>query len=112
MRLGRAGGAADAVTSGTPAEQDDLVARSRGFAAHMICRSRGHNRTNLHTLGHISGMVDLVHLTGGKTDLVAVGGITGGGGSDELALGSLPSSVSDTGTVGSAAPVTRMAWYT
>ncbi len=55
----------------------------------MICRSRGHNRTNLHTLGHISGMVDLVHLTGGKTDLVAVGGITGGGGSDELALGEL-----------------------
>ncbi len=28
MRLGRAGGAADAVTSGTPAEQDDLVARA------------------------------------------------------------------------------------
>lgn len=109
MRLGRAGGAADAVTAGTPAEQDDLVARSRGFAAYMIGRSRGHNRTDLHALGHISGVVDFVHLTGGQADLVAVGGITGSGGGDELALRSLPSSVSDTGTVGSAAPVTRMA---
>ena len=86
MRLGRAGGAADAVTAGTPAEQDDLVARSRGFAAYMIGRSRGHNRTDLHALGHISGVVDFVHLTGGQADLVAVGGITGGGGGDELAL--------------------------
>ena len=32
------------------------------------------------------GVVDFVHLTGGQADLVAVGGITGGGGGDELAL--------------------------
>ena len=34
-------------------------------------------------------MVDLVHLTGSQTDLVAVGGVTGGCGGDQLALGQL-----------------------
>ena len=52
----------------------------------MICRSRGHNRTDLHTLGHIARVIDLVDLTGGKTDLVAIRGITGGGGGDQFAL--------------------------
>ncbi len=52
MRLGRAGGAADAVTSGTPAEQDDLVARAGVSRRTHDLPGRGHNRTNLHTLGH------------------------------------------------------------
>ena len=34
-------------------------------------------------------MIDLIHLTGGKADLVAVGGITGGSGGHQLALGQL-----------------------
>ena len=34
-------------------------------------------------------MVDLIHLTGSQTDLVAVGGITGGGSGHQLALGQL-----------------------
>ena len=89
VSLGRAGGATNAVTAGTAAEQNDLVARSGGFAAHMICRSRGHNRTDLHTLGHIARVIDLVDLTGGKTDLVAIRGIAGGGGGDQFALGEL-----------------------
>ena len=75
----------------------------------MVGRGGGHDRTHLHALGHVAGVVDLVDLTGGQTDLVAVGAVAGGGGGHELALGSLPSSVSETGTVGSAAPVTRIA---
>ena len=55
----------------------------------MIGRGRGHNRTDLHALGHIAGVVDLVHLTGGQADLVAVGRVAGCGGGDELALGEL-----------------------
>ena len=55
----------------------------------MICRSCGHNRTDLHTLGHIARVINLVDLTGGKTDLVAIRGITGGGGGDQFALGEL-----------------------
>ncbi len=86
VRLGRAGRAADAVAAGTSAEQNDLVARSRGLAAHMIGRSRGHDRTDLHALGHITWVVDLVHLTGRQTDLVAVGGVSGGSGGDDLTL--------------------------
>ena len=89
MRLGSAGGAADAVTTGAAAEQDDLVSRSRGLAAHMIGRSRGHDRADLHALGHITGVIDLIHLAGGQTDLVAVGGVAGRGGGDELTLGEL-----------------------
>ena len=89
MRLGSAGGTTDAVATGTAAEQDDLVARGRGLAAHMIGWSRGHDRADLHALGHIARMVDLIHLAGGQTDLVAVGGVAGRGGGDELALGEL-----------------------
>ena len=89
MRLGRTGGATDAVTAGAAAQQDDLVAGGRGFAAHMVGRSGGHDRTHLHALGHVAGVVDLVDLTGGQTDLVAVGAVAGCGGGHELALGEL-----------------------
>ena len=34
-------------------------------------------------------MVDLIHLAGGKADLVAVGGVTGSGSGHQLALGQL-----------------------
>ena len=87
--FGSAGRATDAVTSGTSAEQDDLVARGRGLTAHMIGRSRGHDRTDLHALGHIARVVDLVDLAGGQTNLVAVGGISRSRRGDELALGEL-----------------------
>ena len=55
----------------------------------MVGRGRGHNRADLHALGHVAGMVDLVDLTGGQADLVAVGAVAGGRGGDELALGEL-----------------------
>ncbi len=55
----------------------------------MVGRRRGHDRADLHALGHIAGVVDLVHLAGGQADLVAVGGIARGRRGDELALGEL-----------------------
>ena len=55
----------------------------------MIGRSRGHDRTDLHALGHIARVVDLVDLAGGQTNLVAVGGIARSRRGDELALGEL-----------------------
>ena len=68
------------------------------LAAHMVGRRGGNDRADLHALGHVAGVVHLVDLAGGQTDLVAVGWnsrrrrvVT------SLRWGSLPGSVSDTG---------------
>ena len=50
---------------------------------------RAHHRADLHALGHVAGVIQLVHLAGGKADLVAVAGVAGSGGGDQLALGQL-----------------------
>ncbi len=86
MRLGRTGGAADAVAAGAAAEQDDLVAGRRALAAHVVGRRGAHDGADLHALGHVAGVVELGDLAGGQTDLVAVAGIAGRGGGHEFAL--------------------------
>ena len=87
MSLGSTGSTADTVTTGTTAQQDDLVAGGRGLAAHVVGRGGGYDRTHLHALGHVTGVVDLIDLAGGQTDLVAIGAVAGGSGGHELALG-------------------------
>ncbi|VWL96079.1 Uncharacterised protein [Collinsella intestinalis] len=89
MGLGGAGGAADAVTAGAAAEQDDLVAGRGALAADVACGRGAHHGADLHALGHVAGVVELGDLAGGKADLVAVGGIAGGCGGHDLALGQL-----------------------
>ena len=85
--------------------------RERGVSRRTWSAGRcAHNRADLHALGHIAGVVDLVHLTGGQADLVAVGGIAGGSGGHQLALGQLAGQrLGRRARVGSPAPVTRMA---
>ncbi len=46
-------------------------------------------RRRIQTLGDVALMVDLGHVAGGQTDLVAVGGVARGGGLGQLALGQL-----------------------
>ena len=87
VSLGSTGSTADTVTTGTTAQQDDLVAGGRGLAAHVVGRGGGYDRTHLHALGHVTGVVDLIDLAGGQTDLVAIGAVAGGSGGHELALG-------------------------
>ena len=87
--LGGTGGTADAVAAGAAAQQDDDVAGSGAFAADVGSGRCAHNSADLHPLCHIAGVIDLIHLTGSKADLVAVGGITGGSGGHQLALGQL-----------------------
>ena len=86
LRLGGAGGAADAVTAGAAAEQDDLVAGRGALAAHVVGGRGAHDGADLHALGHVAGVVELADLPGGQADLVAVAGVAGGGGGHELAL--------------------------
>ena len=52
----------------------------------MVCRGSAHDGANLHALGHVTGVIEFVDLTGGKADLVAVAGVAGGGSGHELAL--------------------------
>ena len=86
LGLGGAGGAADAVTAGAAAQQDDLVGGGGALAAHVVCRGSARDGANLHALGHVARVIELVDLTGGKADLVAVAGVAGGGSGHELAL--------------------------
>ena len=84
--LGAARGAADAVTAGATAQQHHHVASLGRFAAHVVGRRCGHNGADLHALGHVAGVIQLVDLTGCQADLVAVAGIAGSGRGDQLAL--------------------------
>ena len=86
MALGGAGCAAAAVASGASAEQDDDIARIRNFTDDVLNRSGTDNSTDLHALGDIARMVDLVNQSGRQTDLVAVRGIAVCGGGAQLAL--------------------------
>ena len=89
LRFGGTGGAADAVTAGAAAQQHDLIARSGLFAAYMAGRGGAHHGAHFHALGHVTRVVQLVHLAGCQTYLVAVAGIAGSGGGYQLALGQL-----------------------
>ena len=89
MRLGGTGGTADAVTTGASAQQDDHIAGGGFLAADMAGGGGADHSADLHALGGIAGVVQLGDLPGGKTDLVAVAGIAGGGGGHQLALGQL-----------------------
>ena len=75
---------------GTEEKRLNMVWNGGGaLAADVGSRGSAHNSADLHALCHIAGVVDLVHLTGSQTDLVAVGGVTGGCGGDQLTLGQL-----------------------
>ena len=73
--LAGAGGAADAVTAGSAAQQHDHVPGDRLFPLHIGLGGGADHRADLHALGHVSGVVQLGDLAGGQADLIAVGGV-------------------------------------
>ena len=89
MGLGGAGGAADAVTAGVASQQDYHVTRIRALPANVLRRGRRNDCADFHTLGSVAGVINFIHNAGGKANLVAIAGIAGGGGGDDLALGQL-----------------------
>ena len=72
MCLGGTGGTAATVAAGGTAEQDHNVPGAGAFPAHILFGGCGNHGTDLHALGGIPGMVELIHNAGGQTDLVAV----------------------------------------
>ena len=72
MHFGRPRGAAAAVTPCTTAQKNNDIARIGCLPDHIFARRGTHDRTDLHSLGHIIGMIDLLYETGCQTDLVAI----------------------------------------
>ena len=87
--FGGAGGSAAAVASGCSTEEDYDVPGSGTLAADVCRRGGGNNRADFHSLCGVARVIDFVDDARGKTDLVAVGGVAGGGGGDDFALGKL-----------------------
>ena len=87
MRLRRAGSTAAAVTSGTTAEKDYNIAVLGTFTAYILFRCGGNNCADFHAFCGIAVVVNFVNNAGGKSDLVAVRGITCGGGCNDFTLG-------------------------
>ena len=77
---------ADAVASGSAAEQYNHIARVGTHAHHVLSRCRRDDRAELHALCDIVGVIDLFHVAGRKTDLVSVGRIAVRRLRDELSL--------------------------
>ena len=76
--LGRTGRATHTITTRASTDQQNHIAGGRGAAEHLRTWGRCHHRTDLHALGHIAGVIDLRHLAGRQTDLVAVRRVTAG----------------------------------
>ena len=76
MGLGRTCRTADTVTAGTAAEENDDVARSRTYTNDILCRSSTYYGTDLHSLRHITRVIDLIHVTCAEADLVTVGAVS------------------------------------
>ena len=76
MCLRRTGCTAAAVTSCSSAEQDDDIARTRSQSLYGTSWGSSHHCTNLHTFCYIVRMIDLLYITGCKTNLVTIGAVT------------------------------------
>ena len=76
MRLGRAGCAANAVTTSAAAEKNNDVAIFWTLATDVALRSCAYNGTNLHAFCNVAWVIELRNLTRSKANLIAVTGIT------------------------------------
>ncbi len=89
MDLGRSGSPAASVASRPAAQQYNQISRIGGFTYHILPWRRTHNRANLHALSHIIRMVNLFHVAGCQSNLVAIGAVAAGRSPHQLLLGQL-----------------------
>ena len=76
MDLGGTGGSAAAVPPGPSAQQDNDISRIRSLPDHRTARRGAQDCSDLHSFRHIIRMIDLLHRSGGKADLVSVGTVS------------------------------------
>ena len=100
-----------AVTSGTSAKQDDDISRIRSLHGSPHCLGAAPITAPISIrLCNIIRMIDFFYIAGSQTDLVSVGAVAVSCAADQSSSAeAFLSVVSFTDTVGSAAPVTRIA---
>ena len=80
----------DAVPAGTASQHQHYVSGSRPVAPDVACLDRTDHGPHFHPLGRVAFVEDLADVCGGKTDLVAVAGISLGGFPGDHLLGQFP----------------------
>ena len=89
VALGGAGGTADAVPAGTAAQQNHHISGFGAFPADIARGSGSNHSAALQALGNKALVIQLRHMTGSQTNLVAIGGVACRRGLAELSLGEL-----------------------
>ena len=85
--LGGTGGPADAVAARASAQKDDDITRVGSLTDYIFSGGSAHNRADFHPLRHITRMIHLFYISGGKANLVAIGGISLGSAVYDFPLG-------------------------
>ena len=78
--------AAAAVSSCTAAHKDDHIARFGHFSDDVVCGSSAYYSAHFHSLCNVVIVINFIYLPCGKTDLVAVGTVSGSGFTGEFFL--------------------------
>ena len=76
MFFGRAGCPSNAVSSRAATQKDDHILRLRLLSHHVLLSGCAHDGTNFHALCHIARVINFIHQSGCKPDLIAIGGIS------------------------------------
>ncbi len=72
MSFGRTCSSSASIPACTASQQHHCIPGQRLGAHNVLTGSSRNNGAKLHTLGHISGMINLGHLTGGCSHLIAI----------------------------------------
>ena len=82
--------AAAAIPAGATSQENHLIPRLGALPPHIFLWNRRNHSANLHPLGGVARMIQLVHHTCGQANLVAVRGITRRRRGHQLPLRQLP----------------------
>ena len=75
MAFGGSGGSSNAIPARSPPQKNDYIAWLGPFPADVGGGGGSYHRAALQALCYIILVINLRHMAGGKTDLVAIGGI-------------------------------------
>jgi len=85
--FGRAGGSADAIASGTTADEEDEVAGIGTTTEDVFTRRGGDDGSDFHAFSGVVGVINFGDFSGGEADLVSVRGVATSGFLTDFTLG-------------------------